>query len=169
MYSSDAVVKWFAEAGWFTILIFGLSVPIILIAFLVSPSLMTQKPKCYFSLVFLTLALAWVLKYESYYMTHIILVNGYDCFIRGFVSAIAVYVTGKYYTCPKPPAPCDVHSGAEQVINSALYGVMICVVVCLVMNWIFDMETQFKLMTGWTLKYKALDVHDFFKIWHSLF
>ena len=58
MYSSDAVVKWFAEAGWFTILIFGLSVPIILIAFLVSPSLMTQKPKCYFSLVFLTLALA---------------------------------------------------------------------------------------------------------------
>ena len=69
-------------------------------------------------------------------------------------------MTGKYYTCPKttPPTPCDSTGGAEQVINSALYGVMICVLVCLAMNWIFDIETQFTIMLGMTLTDESYDL-----------
>ena len=59
MYSfSDDILKWFANTGWFTMLIFGLSVPVILIVFLMKPNLMTQKPKNILSLIFLTLLLA---------------------------------------------------------------------------------------------------------------
>ena len=43
----------------------------------------------------------------------------------------------------------------DQVITSALYGVMVCILVCLVLNWVMDMETQFKIMIGlfFTFKY----------------
>ena len=79
---------------------------------------MTQKPKNILSLVFLTLL------------------------IGAFVSVLAVYVTGKYVNVDKDGmAP-------EQVINSALYGVMVSVIVCLVLNWCMDMETQFAIMIG---------------------
>jgi len=121
MYTfSDAILTWFKETGWFTMLIFGLSVPVILIVFLMKPNLMTQKPKNIFSLVFLTLILA------------------------AFTSMIAVYVTAKYKCDPKNPE-C---ASPEQVITSALYGVMVCILICLVLNWAMDMETQFKIMIG---------------------
>jgi len=127
MYSfSDEIIQWFNKTGWFTIILFGIGVPVVLILMLMSPSLMTQKPKCYFSLVFLTLMLS------------------------GFVSVLAVYVTGKYkssnpqcYTA-NPPSTCPL--APEQVINSALYGVMLAILICLALNWCMDMETQFKLM-----------------------
>ena len=70
----------------------------------------------------------------------------------GFVSVLAVYVTGKYkssnpqcYTT-NPPDTCPL--APEQVINSALYGVMLAILICLALNWCMDMETQFKLMLG---------------------
>ena len=55
---SDEIIAWFNKTGWFTIILFGVGVPVVLILMLMSPSLMTQKPKCYFSLVFLTLMLS---------------------------------------------------------------------------------------------------------------
>jgi len=123
MYSySDEILKWFAEKGWFTMLIFGLSVPVILIIFLMKPNLMTERPKNIISLIFLTMLLA------------------------GFVSMIAVYVTGKY--TQSGPCTKDCPLAPEQVINSALYGVMISVLVCLALNWCMDMETQFAIMIG---------------------
>jgi len=115
---SDDILKWFASTGWFTMLIFGLSVPVILIIFLMKPNLMTQKPKNILSLIFLTLLLA------------------------AFTSMIAVYVTGKYG---------GKGDNAEQIINSALYGVMVSILVCLALNWCMDMETQFTIMIGKSL------------------
>ena len=42
----------------------------------------------------------------------------------------------------------------DQVITSALYGVLVCILVCLVLNWVMDMETQFKIMIGLFLTFK---------------
>ena len=70
----------------------------------------------------------------------------------GFVSVLAVYVTGKYKSsnpqCYKAPIPDTCPLAPEQVINSALYGVMLAILICLALNWCMDMETQFKLMLG---------------------
>ena len=55
---------------------------------------------------------------------------------------IAVYVTGKYG---------GNGDKSEQIINSALYGVMVSILVCLALNWCMDMETQFTIMIGKSL------------------
>ena len=87
----------------------------------------------------------------------------------GFVSVLAVYVTGKYKSSnPKcytatPPDTCPL--APEQVINSALYGVMLAILICLALNWCMDMETQFKLMLGMqalTHKYESLPLTKLF-------
>jgi len=123
LYSSDAILEWFKGSSWWVLLLFGLSVPVILIVFLMKPNVMTQKPKNIFSLVFLTLL------------------------IGAFTAVIAVYVSVRY-----TGTDCKVGSeqclGGEQIISSALYGVMVSVLVCLVLNWIMDMETQFTIMIG---------------------
>jgi len=136
LYSSEDIVAWFKGTSWWVLLIFGLSVPAILIAFLVKPNLMTQKPKNIFSLVFLTLL------------------------IGAFTAVLAVYVAARY-TDPncKQGSQCV---AAEQIISSGLYGVMVSVLVCLVLNWIMDMETQFKIMIAIQL---LLSIASGFMFW----
>lgn len=109
------------SSSYWTLIVSCILVPIILIVFFMKPNLMTQAPKCYISLVFLT------------------------CVIGMFTGFVAVYVSEKYYQkgscvgegCPLAP---------EQVIPSALYGTMICLLICMILNFIMDMETQFTIM-----------------------
>jgi len=113
-----------AQSTWWPILLVCLLVPLVLIGFMMKPALMTEAPKCYVSLVFLT------------------------CLIGCFTGFVSVYVAQKYYYPPcKPTATVvDCPTAPEQVIPSALYGTMIALLICILLNWILDMETQFKIM-----------------------
>jgi len=107
-----------AQSSWWPILLTCLLVPLVLILFFLKPALMTEAPKCYISLVFLT------------------------CMIGAFTGFVAVYVSEKYYHCEYP---CTTDP-AGQVVPSALYGTMIAIIICILLNWILDMETQFTIM-----------------------
>ena len=47
-----------------------------------------------------------------------------------------------------PNKPCNELEklAATQIISSALYGTLICLLICVALNWLMDMENQFKLM-----------------------
>lgn len=121
MYGSLAT---YIGANWWFVLIGCILVPLTLIGFFMKPNLMTQTPKCYISLVFLT------------------------CIIGCFTGFVSVYVSERYYQGSKciPTQTVSCPLAPEQVIPSALYGTMICILICIILNAILDMETQFKIM-----------------------
>ena len=65
-----------------------------------------------------------------------------------FTGFVAVYVSASICDPKKYPQGCppDVKLVATQTVACALYGVLICLLICIALNWLMDMENQFKLM-----------------------
>ena len=66
-------------------------------------------------------------------------------FLSAFTGFLAVYVSASMCN---PNKPCNELEklAATQIISSALYGTLICLLICVALNWLMDMENQFKLM-----------------------
>lgn len=71
----------------------------------------------------------------------------FNAHFSAFTGFLAVYVSASMCN-PKTVPLCNEMQklAATQIISSALYGTLICLLICVALNWLMDMENQFKLM-----------------------
>jgi len=123
---NESLSNWIAgalEANWWVILVAFVCVILAILVFFFKPQLLTEAPKCYVSFIVLT------------------------NIIGAFTGFLAVYVSASMCN-PKTDPLCNEAQklAATQIISSALYGTLICLLICVALNWLMDMENQFKLM-----------------------